>query len=80
MSITYDLTIDLLTPNSVSILSQKKYHGENLGTPIRTAYDNSASHRLALKNAVPDNVYDAIILIWGEVPTIPNVPEINISK
>lgn len=67
------LTIDMLTENSVSILTQKFYVENGISTQLgqnhRKAYSNTESGRLELAE-LPQNVQDSILAMWGESPTV----------
>jgi len=67
-------TLDMLTPNSVSI--KKQQHVEingveyPIGEPWRRAYVNSASGRQQVQDEVPEPYRSAIFAVWGDTPTV----------
>lgn len=67
-------TVDMLTTDSVSILTQKfiKDDGEimQVGKNHRKAYENSASGRAELQEKEPPEVVNAVLAIWGDTPTV----------
>lgn len=74
MNIEEKKTLDMLTTESVSILTQKfiEEDGEMLqvGKNHRRAYANSQSGREDLEENEPKDVVAAVFAIWGETPTI----------
>lgn len=74
MNISEKKTIDMLTSESVSILTQKfvNVDGENMqiGENHRCAYVNSESGRQQLQDNEPQEVATAVLVIWGDTPTI----------
>lgn len=73
-------SITNLTENSVSILSQQYYIDEENGIneeiegKVRKAYCNSPKGRIELESEVDNSIYSSIISIWGETPTVEDVP------
>lgn len=71
---TYEKTVDMLTANSVSILTQTILTvGEetySVGENHRCAYINSAQGRADLEANEPEAVVNAVLAIWGTTPTI----------
>lgn len=68
-----EFIVDMLTPDSVSILRKpyfefngQKYYGEN----IRNAFMNSEKDRSCLKDLLPEAQYNAVMSVWGENPTV----------
>lgn len=67
-------TLDMLTPNSVSI--KKQQHVEingveyPVGEPWRRAYTNSLSGRQEVQDEVPEPYRSAIFAVWGDEPTL----------
>ena len=67
-------TLDMLTPNSVSI--KKQQHVEingveyPIGEPWRRAYVNSPSGRQQVQDEVPEPYRAAIFAVWGDTPTV----------
>ncbi|KIL45770.1 hypothetical protein [Jeotgalibacillus soli] len=71
-------TIDALSQDSVSIKKQQYAVVEGaeypIGEPWRKAYTNSISGREELKTEVPADYSNAILMIWGETPTVVEAP------
>jgi hypothetical protein len=69
-------TLDMLTPNSVSI--KKQQHVEingveyPIGEPWRRAYVNSPSGRQEVQDEVPEPYRSAIFAVWGDEPIVPD--------
>lgn len=74
MDIIESKTIDMLTTNNVSILTQKfiELDGikQQVGNNHRRAYQNSLEGRDTLINVEPPDVVDAVLAIWGDSPTV----------
>lgn len=74
MKIEEKKTVDMLTTESVSILTQKfiEEDGEMLqvGKNHRRAYINSQSGREVLEVNEPEDVVNAVFAIWGDTPTV----------
>ena len=74
MELTTKITLDMLTQDSVSVLKQQFLTFNNaemqVGSNIRNTYMNSVSGRAALKIALQDEYYNAVIAIWGDTPTV----------
>lgn len=47
-----------------------------INEPFRCSYVNSNSCRVSLKNDIPEPYYSAIMLVWGDTPTVTD-KEIN---
>lgn len=68
------ISLDMLTPDSVSV--KKQQHVEVNGTeypigdPWRRAYVNSAAGRQQVMDEVPEPYRSAIFAVWGESPTV----------
>lgn len=77
MEITYVYTLDLLTADSVSVVIEKfiQMDGElvQVGKRNRVAYVNSAHDRTALEEVLPESHYNAVIAMWGDEPTVPDI-------
>lgn len=89
MDIIETKTIDMLTTDSVSILTQKfvEIDGVNqqVGNNHRCSYQNSVNGRKALEDNEPTNVIASILAIWGDTPTIVETevevePETEVEK
>lgn len=70
---TEEWIIDGLTENYVNIL-KKKYIEENgeklkVGGNWRTSASNTQTGRKYIQGVVPENIWKAILAIWGEEPT-----------
>lgn len=67
-------TVDMLTTDSVSILTQKFIvdDGEivQVGKNHRKGYENSAVGRAELQEKEPPEVVNAVLAIWGDTPTV----------
>lgn len=67
-------TIDMLTEDSVSILTQKfiEIDGEQVqvGNNHRRAYVNSKAGRTDLAASEPEDIVVPIMVRWGESPTV----------
>lgn len=72
--ITEEITIDVLSKNSVSIVKTKyiEYDGNKMqvGDNIRTGYENSKKGRKYLKEEVPEPYLSSILVLWGDKPTV----------
>ncbi len=69
--------VDMLTADSVSILTQKfmKDDGEivQVGKNHRKGYVNSGSGRAELQEKEPAEVVEAVLAIWGDTPTVQDI-------
>lgn len=74
MEIKEKKTVDMLTTNSVSILTQKFIDVDGVETQVgenhRCAYANSVTGRQDLQKQEPQDVVNSVFAIWGDVPTI----------
>lgn len=74
MDIEERKTVDMLTKDSVSILTQKFITINDIPTQVgenhRNGYVNSESGRERLTEEEPQEVQDAVLAIWGELPTV----------
>lgn len=74
MDIEVKTTIDMLTDESVSILTQQYITIEGVETQVgenhRCAYINSAQGRADLEANEPEVIVNAVLTIWGTTPTI----------
>lgn len=68
--LTNTYTIDNLTPNGVSIKTQRFYEQYPLGEPHRKSYINSGNGRKELQAEVPQAQVNAVFAVWGDVPTV----------
>ena len=68
MDINEVITLDALTPDSVSVLRQSfiTLNGEKLrvGENTRNAYSNTERDRELLAEAVPYEYYAAVVAVW----------------
>ena len=73
------ITLDMLTPDSVSIKTQRYAVIDGveypIGDPWRRAYVNSSSGRQQVQDEVPEPYRSAIFAVWSETPTISEVSE-----
>lgn len=74
MEIITNKTVDMLTEDSVSILTKKFVDLEGTLTQVgenhRCAYSNSESGRKLLQENEPENVVTAVFAIWGDTPVV----------
>ena len=74
MEIKERKTVDMLTVDSVSILTQKFIDLDGVETQVgqnhRCAYANSETGRNMLQENEPEEVVNAVFSIWGDTPTI----------
>lgn len=74
MEINEEKTVDMLTINSVSILTQKFIEIDGVKTQVgenyRCAYINSKIGRQYLREQESQNVVDSVFAIWGDTPTV----------
>ena len=74
MEIKEKKTVDMLTSESVSILTQKFIEVDGVETQVgqnhRRAYVNSEFGRSGLQENEPEEVVNAVFSIWGDTPTI----------
>lgn len=75
------IILDSLNQNSVSIKRQKCITIDgviySIGQPSNKGYYNSIQGREEIKKEVSEPYKSAIFSIWGDVPTIEEVTEIN---
>lgn len=68
------ITVDMLTPNSVSILKQEmaEINGQQMqvGENYRRAYVNSEAGRKQVQDELAAPYVSAIFAVWGETPTV----------
>lgn len=81
MEIKEKKTVDMLTADSVSILTQNYIEFNGVQTQVgqnhRCAYVNSETGRNNLQNAEPEEVVNAVFAIWGDTPTISESKEVE---
>lgn len=74
MEIREEKTVDMLTTDSVSILTQKFIEIDGVKTQVgnnrRCAYVNSKTSREDLQKDQPKDVVTSVFAIWGDTPTI----------
>lgn len=74
MEIKEKITLDMLTPDSVSILKHQyiTIDGTDIkvGDNIRNAYMNTQTEREYLKEVLPEDYYNAVLAVWGNGPTV----------
>lgn len=75
-SVIERLTLDMLTPTSVSVRKQQyvEVNGTEypIGEPWRRAYVNSASGRQQVQDEVSEPYRSAIFAVWGNEPIVPD--------
>lgn len=73
------ITVDMLTADSVSILTQKVATIEGQTYTLgnhRYAYVNSAAGRAQLEAELPEPYRSAVLAVWGDAPTVvEEIPE-----
>ena len=78
MEIKERKTVDMLTTDSVSILTQNYIEFNGVQTQVgqnhRCAYVNSETGRNDLQSAESEEVVNAVFAIWGDTPTIQYPP------
>ena len=71
---TEKITLDNLTENSVSVLTQQfaSLNGQTVqvGENHRTAYINSEYGRIELKDKLQEPYLSSVMAVWGEKPTV----------
>lgn len=74
MEIKEKKTVDMLTADSVSILTQRFIEIDGQDTQVgenhRVAYVNSADGRERIIAEQPEDVVSAVLAIWGNEPTV----------
>ena len=74
MDLKEKITLDMLTADSVSVLRQQflNYNGVEMqvGENIRNAYSNNEDDRALLKNILSEEYYNAVMAVWGDIPTV----------
>lgn len=74
MEIKEKKTVDMLTSESVSILTQKFIEIDGVETQVgqnhRCAYVNSETGRNMLQENEPTYIVNSVFSIWGDKPTI----------
>lgn len=74
MDISVKKTVDMLTTESVSILTQQFVDIDGIPTQAgqnhRAAYVNSEDGRKELQENEPVEVVNSVFAIWGDTPTI----------
>ena len=81
MEIKERKTVDMLTTDSVSILTQNYIEFNGVQTQVgqnhRCAYANSETGRNDLQSAEPKEVVNAVFAIWGDTPTVSEPEEVE---
>ena len=71
---TEKISLDMLTPDSVSVKKQQhvEVNGAEypIGDPWRRAYVNSVFGRQQVMDEVPEPYRSAIFAVWGNAPTV----------
>lgn len=79
--ITKKITVDLLTPTSVSIVTEKfaTVGGveQQIGNRERKAYSNSKIGRQSLIDEVGEPYCSSVFIVWGDTPTVEDPPVPN---
>lgn len=78
MTVTEKKTVDMLTPNGVSILTQNMADIDGIPTQVganhRVSYVNSLSGRQKLTEDEPEDISAAVMTIWGDEPIVEEPP------
>ena len=78
---TEKITLDNLTENSVSVLTQQfaSLNGQTVqvGENHRTAFVNSEYGRIELKDKLQEPYLSSVMAVWGENPTIEHTEQIE---
>ena len=81
MEIKEKKTVDMLTTDSVSTLTQNYIEFNGVQTQVgqnhRCAYVNSETCRNALQSTEPEEVVTAVFAIWGDTPTVSEPKEVE---
>lgn len=81
MEITKKVTVDMLTSESVSILTQQFVEIDGVLTQVgknhRKAYVNTESGRKAIELEQDDSTVQAVFAIWGDTPIVVEESETN---
>ncbi len=74
MELKEKITLDMLNSESVSVVRQQylNYNGTEMpvGENKRNSYLNTDEDREILRTSLPENIYNAIIAVWGNQPTV----------
>lgn len=74
MEIKEEKTVDMLTSDSVSVLTQNFTYVKGVKTQVgenhRCAYVNSETGRNMLQENEPTYIVNAVFAMWGDTPTI----------
>ncbi|MGN0454357.1 MAG: hypothetical protein ACI4G1_04205 [Ruminococcus sp.] len=73
MEVVEKITLDMLIPDSVSVLKQQfvNINGSlvQAGSNIRNAYINSTTGRDDIKNVLTEPYLSSVMAVWGSNPT-----------
>lgn len=79
MEVVEKITLDMLTPDSVSVLKQQfvNINGSlvQAGPNIRNAYINSTTGRDDIKNVLTEPYLSSVMAVWGNAPTVTDPAE-----
>lgn len=81
-----EITLDLLTRDSVSVLikTYANINGEKLqvGDNTRAAYANSPIGRQQIEETLPEDYVASVFALWGDTPTVedPKPPTVEESE
>lgn len=79
MEITKKVTVDMLTSESVSILTQQFVYVDGAAAQVgknhRKAYVNTEAGRKVLESEQDESTINAVFAIWGDVPTVINAEQ-----
>lgn len=84
MNIEKEYRLDLLSGDTVSVVTKQFITTEigermQVGSTSRRCYSNCPTHRQELQTLLPDEYYNAVIAVWGEVARFKDLaqPAIN---
>ena len=79
MEVVEKITLDMLTPDSVSVLKQQfvNINGSlvQAGPNIRNAYINSTTGRDDIKNVLTEPYLSSVMAVWGNAPAVTDPAE-----
>lgn len=73
MNQLFEIALENLSQDNVSVLKKPyvEFMGQRFyGTNIRNTYANSPSGRTLIKESLSDEYYNAVMAVWGEIPTV----------
>lgn len=68
-----------LNKNSVTVVIENFVNIDGNKYPVGKksviCYNNNIADRDTIKNILPENYYNAIIVVWGDTPTVKDIPQ-----